>query len=102
MIIMADFNCNVKDEKHCFFEPLNDFMTSHNLFSAYDFMEDYDAKNCFTRYDSRSKSILDGFVISACLTDRIANVEIEHDGANLSDHSPVKIEMNLCITSKCK
>ena len=74
VIIMADFNCNVKDRSHSFSKLLIDLMRKHDLISCYDFIDGFDPRTSFTRFDSRSTSLLDGFIFSSSLREYVTNV----------------------------
>ena len=72
-------------------------MVKYDLLSCYDFIDGFNAQTDFTRYDSRSKSLLDGIIFSSSLADYLLNVEILHYGNNISDHLPVMMKMSLDV-----
>ena len=68
------------------------------MFSAYELINGFD-NTFYTRSDvkTRSFTLLDGFLISESLRRLISNVHIAHDGDNVSDHSPVLMDLNVEI-----
>ena len=98
-VILADFNCNLFDHSHPYTILLRDFMRTHHLFSCYDLIDGFDAKNHYTRCDLKTNSftLIDGILLSNNLRDRVQNVRISAYGDNVSDHIPVEIDLHVSI-----
>ena len=96
-VILGDFNCNIFNSAHPYAASLNDFITSHNLFCTFSMMQSFQADSTYTRYDARSKSLLDYVFVSHGLRDCVSNVAIGEYHNNHSDHLPVEIELKLQI-----
>ena len=100
IILMMDMNCNIKVGTHPFSRILLNFMTENNIISTFDLVPNFDFCNSFTRCDIKTGSytLIDGILISKSLTQFITNVRISHYGNNVSDHSPVELDLslNLC------
>ena len=100
-IIMTDMNCNYYDTRHPYTKILTDLMGSHNLINCFDLLTGTDVSSLWTRSGicgknrKVSKTLIDGIFVSHSLTNRVSNVRIDHCADNLSDHSPVKIDLNL-------
>ena len=95
IILMADFNCNIFNRSHPFSRIMVDFMQKHDLISCFECVDNFDATTYYTRYDTRSRTLIDGFVFSASLKEKVKCVEILQCGNNISDHLPVIMEMDL-------
>ena len=93
--VLGDFNCNIYNPVHPFAASLNDFITSRDLICSFSLMDSFNIDSSYTRYDSRSKSLLDYIFVSRDLTDCVSNVFIGEFHDNLSDHLPVEIELSL-------
>ena len=98
-IILADFNCNISDDSHCYTKLFRKLMADFSLISAFDLISDFDWNNSFTRFDKKTKSytLIDGFVISKDLVSLIDNVRISHYGDNVSDHLPVELDLHVVV-----
>ena len=96
-IVLGDFNCNIYDLSHPFTESLNSFVTSRGLVNAYSLMSSFQAGSTYTRYDSRSTSLLDYIFMSPFICDRVSNVSIGHFHDNHSDHLPVVMNLSLSL-----
>ena len=95
VILMADFNCNIFNRTHPFSRIIIEFMQKHDLISCFDCVENFDATTYYTRSDTRSRTLIDGFVFSSSLKDNVKSVDILQCGNNISDHLPVIMEMSL-------
>ena len=98
-IVLGDFNCEFYDSKHPFFASLTDFTSSHNLSSAFVLSNDFQLSNAYTRFDARSKSLIDYIFISQGIRHLIKNVCIFHDPENVSDHLPVEVDLILSFSN---
>ena len=96
-IILGDFNCNLYDSSHPFTESLNSFITARGLVNAFSLMPSFDSSTTYTRYDSRSKSLLDYILVSPLISDKITKVSIGDFHDNHSDHLPVILDLSLSL-----
>ena len=97
-VLLGDFNCNLYNDSHPFASSLNNFTSSHNLICTFSMMESFQIGSTYTRYDSRSKSLLDYIFVSQGLREFITKVSIGEYHDNHSDHLPVEIELSLLIS----
>ena len=97
-VILGDFNCNVFDNSHPYTASLMNFLITHDLKNTFNLMEGFNS-NSYTRYDSRSRSLLDYIFISNGLTSQVSNVSIGEYHDNLSDHLPVEMTLSLNISA---
>ena len=98
-VILGDFNCNIYNPAHPFAASLNDFLTSHSLVSTFSRMTSFNIDSTYTRYDSRSKSLLDYIFVSQGIVDSVTKVSVGEYHDNHSDHLPVEVELSLLISS---
>ena len=99
-VILGDFNCNLYDSAHPFSAPLNDFINSRDLKCTFSMMNSFQADASYTRYDKRSRSILDYIFVSSSLLDHINHVSIGDFHNNFSDHLPVEIDITVSLSNK--
>ena len=94
-IFLMDMNCNVYNSNHTFSKIIREFMESHDLVSAFDFMPSFDSSTAFTRCDIKNGSytLIDGILMSRSLSHMVTGADINHHGNNVSDHSPVEIKL---------
>ena len=98
-VILMDFNCNLYDPKHPFFDSLTDFINSHFLTSVYDLSANFRPQSVYSRFDSKSKSLLDYIFVSKNLCHCINDVHIMNYPDNTSDHLPVEVDLTLKFKS---
>ena len=98
-VVVGDFNCNIFDATHPFTPLLNDFLTSWNLVCTFSLLSSFSPDSCYTRSDSRSRSLLDYIFVSQRASVNVSNVSIYDHHDNFSDHLPVEIEIKLNVTS---
>ena len=96
-IILADYNCNLRDFNHPYSKLVLDAMREHNLFLCYDLNPNFDFNNSFTRFDKKtcSYTLLDAILISNELRSTVDNVRISNYGDNVSDHLVVEIDLHV-------
>ena len=70
-------------------------LTSRDLICTFSLMDSFNVDSTYTRYDSRSKSILDFVFISRDLSNCVTKVSIGDFHDNHSDHLPVEVELSL-------
>lgn len=99
-VILGDFNCNIFDTSHPFSSSLNDFLNSRDLKCTFEKMNDFHINDSYTRFDSRSRSLLDYIFVSPGLIDLVHCVSIKEYHNNFSDHLPIEIEIELCLSKK--
>ena len=94
-LLLGDFNCNIFDVNHVYSKLVQQLMEKYQLFSTFDLSPDFDARNDYTRYDTKTRSftLIDGIMTSQGLRSCINNVRIGHYGDNVSDHLPVEIDL---------
>ena len=98
VIIAADMNCDFYNKKHPFTKLLHSSVKSWNLLPCFDLISGFDSSKEWTRTDNRrSYTLIDCIFISHSLVSFISNVKIIHDGDNLSDHSPVQLDIMLNV-----
>ena len=102
-ILLADFNCDIRDRNHRYARLIHPLMAKYMLVSAYDLVDGFDYTTAYTRYDSKTSSytLIDGILISADLKPLVSRVCISHCGDNVSDHVPVVMDMSLQIAESC-
>ena len=100
VVLMADFNCNLYDNNHPFSRLIRDFMTEYGLFSCFDLIPSFDPTTQYTRCDIKRNSytLIDYVLISQSLRPFVENVCIDHHPLNVSDHIPVRLELNVNIS----
>ena len=96
-IILGDFNCNYFDSAHPFSASLNDFKNSRDLLCTFSLMDSFQPGHSYTRYDARSRSLLDYIFISSQLRENVSNVVIGNYHDNFSDHLTVEVDLNLTL-----
>ena len=98
-ILMADFNCNIFDSSHPYTAFIRDLMNKFDLLSSFECIDNFDPSNVFSRCDVKTNSftLLDGILISRDLKPLVKNVRISHNGNNVSDHSPVELDLYTSI-----
>ena len=96
-IVLADFNCNIYDKNHRFSQMIISLMAKYNLISAFDLSPSFDSNTSYTRCDlkTNSFSLIDGILLSDSLKSKISNVDILHSVDNISDHSPVTLDIEV-------
>ena len=94
-VVLGDFNCNFYNPAHPFAASLTNFITSRDLICTFSLMDSFNVDSTYTRYDSRSKSILDFVFISRDLSNCVTKVSIGDFHDNHSDHLPVEVELLL-------
>lgn len=101
LIVLGDFNCNLYESSHPFTKVVRNFMISHNLIATFDLDPTFDSKISWSRCDVKTSSytLLDYVLVSNNLSHLTDNVRISLHGDNLSDHSPVLIDMELSLAS---
>ena len=99
-VILADLNCDIYKDNNCYTRLVKNLMKSHNLVSAFEKLPNFDFATEYTRCDMKTNSftLIDGIIFSKDLMSIIDNVRIAHNGDNLSDHSPVEIDLCVRIT----
>ena len=99
-ILLLDMNCNLYDRNHPYSKLLANMMDRFSLKSAFDLIPSFDHRHSYTRSDVKTNSftLIDGILVSESLTDRISNVRISHCGENVSDHSPVELDIDLSLS----
>ena len=99
-VLLLDMNCNFYDPSHPYSKLLIDMMERFSLKSAFDLIPSFDPKQSYTRCDVKTNSytLIDGILVSESLMDRICNVRISHCGENVSDHSPVELDIHLSLS----
>ena len=100
VILLLDMNCNIYNRGHHFSKLIIDLMNKYSLLSAFDFIPNFDHDSNYTRCNEKMNSytLIDGILISESLSDIVSNARIVHDGDNLSDHSPVEIDLRLKLS----
>ena len=75
-------------------------MNRCSLISAFDLKPNFDPSDNYTRCNVKTNSytLIDGILLSRSLTSLVSDVRILHHGDNLSDHSPVEIDISLALT----
>ena len=98
-IVLADFNCDLTDDSHRFTEIIRQLMVKYNLISAFELDPTFDYTASYTRSDTKTNSftLIDGILISKGLKSIASNIRISQCGDNVSDHSPVEIDLNVVI-----
>ena len=94
-LILADFNCNLRDTTHVYSKLVNNMMNDLNLLLCYDLIPNFDFKNSFTRFDQKTGSytLIDAILISSDLQNMVSNVRISNYGDNVSDHLVVELDL---------
>ena len=98
-ILLMDFNCNLFDSNHPYSSLINCLVNEFDLVTNYSFIPNFDCKTEYTRFDAKRNSftLIDGVLISRCLTDIVSSSRIIHPHINTSDHLPVELVINVCI-----
>ena len=96
-MIMADFNCNLRDTTHTYAKIVNNMMNELNLILCYDLVPNFDFNNSFTRFDQKTASytLIDAILISSDLQNVVDNVRISNYGDNVSDHLVVELDIHV-------
>ena len=99
-ILLLDMNCNLYNPTNTYAKLLRDLMRRCSLISAFDLLPNFDPSNNYTRCNVKTNSytLIDGILLSQSLSNIITDVRISHSGDNLSDHSPVEIDINLSLS----
>ncbi|ELT90953.1 hypothetical protein CAPTEDRAFT_196351 [Capitella teleta] len=103
VVVCGDFNTDMTrpDSLHC--DVLADFCTRQSLrMCTYSHITQVDFT--YTNEATRSKSVLDHFIVSCNVFDGIKRYNVLHDGNNLSDHHPVQLELYVDVeySSECE
>ena len=96
-VILGDFNCNLYDATHPFNASLSDFILTRGLINTFSLIESFDSNTSYTRYDARSKSLIDYVFVSQSIRQNVINARICDLHDNHSDHLPVEIKLSLNI-----
>ena len=96
LVIGGDFNADLsRSTSHL--SAINSFCRQHNLRFAVEHSAssvDYTYNFCMTRF-----SVLDHFIVPVHVFDScIQSVESVHEVDNLSDHSPLQMQLNVAVT----
>ena len=75
-------------------------MVKYSLIRAFNLLPNFDHDSNYTRCNVKMNSytLIDSILISESLSDIVSNVCIVHDGDNVSDHSPVEIDLQLNLS----
>ena len=87
-IVLGDLNCNIHDRSHPFTPHFSKFLAENSLISVYDLDSTISIDNLYTRFDKRSKSLLDYIFVGNSIVSSISNVRVSHYAENTSDHLP--------------
>ena len=74
------------------------------MVNCFDLLSGIDVNTLWTRSGicgknrKESRTLIDGIFVSQSLTNKVSNVRINHCADNLSDHSPVEIDLNLALS----
>ena len=98
-ILLGDFNCDITDKYHPFYPLLNSFINKHDMMSSFEKCDTFQPGTSFTRFDARSRSLLDFIFISRGLASSVMTVKIGDYHDNLSDHLPVELELSVSFAS---
>ena len=99
-VILGDFNCNVYDRTHPFTASFTDFLESHDLKNTFSLMNNFSTISSYTRYDTRSRSLLDYIFVSNGLSSLVSDVSIGDYHDNVSDHLPVELTLSVSTSTK--
>ena len=99
-ILLLDMNCNLYETTHVYSRLLLDLIQRFSLVSAYDLIPNFDPATNYTRCDIKTNSytLIDGILISKNICGKVSNVRISHYGDNISDHSPVELDLSVQLT----
>ena len=98
-IIMMDMNCNIFNTSHPYSSLLHGIMNDYELVSNFSFIDNFDPTTEYTRFDLKKNSftLIDGFLLSKCLSDVVQSSSIVHPHTNTSDHLPVELTINVKV-----
>ena len=100
-IVAGDLNCNIFDNNHPFTPLIRDLMRRRSLLCSFDLMSNFNHNTAWTRSNFGNNngvtciSLIDFVLISDCLKELVAKVEICDVPGNLSDHVPVSVHFKL-------
>ena len=95
VVVCGDFNFQFKN---CdpLYNVLNEFLIDNNLMCTDNFLPNAGVDEYTYCHDSLGhKSLIDHILVSNDLAHNVNSVFINHNGANLSDHSPVCLSLKL-------
>ena len=95
VIYGGDFNTDFTRRASLHTASLNRFLVDEDLVEPPGSAIDYSYENVVTG----DRSFIDHFLITDNLRDRVNSYYCAHDGHNLSDHSPIFIELDLAVDS---
>ena len=98
-ILLMDMNCNLFTVNHPYSSLIRTFMEDYELVSNYSFIDNFDHCTDYTRFDLKRNSftLIDGILLSKCLSDVVLSSNIIHPHTNTSDHLPVELTINVNI-----
>ena len=100
VLIATDMNCDIHNDSHPFSKLLLPAIKSWKLVPCFELMDNFDSKTEWTRTDGKNSfSLIDCIFVSEDITSLVSNVRIVHDGDNLSDHSPIQLDLNISFNS---
>ena len=99
IILMGDMNCDFYNGTNQFSDSLIHFINQRDLCCTFDHMTLFDSSTSYTRFDLKlnSFSILDYVFISKDLVLYLRDVSILDQGIILSDHVPVKVNIDVDV-----
>ena len=96
-IIFMDMNCNIFHTSHPYSSLIRGLMNDYDLESNFAFIDNFDFNTEYTRFDLKKNSftLIDGILVSKCLSDVVLSSNIIHPPNNTSDHLPVELTINV-------
>ena len=96
-ILFADLNCDIFSPSHPFTELITSMMTEFDLIPCFDFINNFNPKQEYTRFDTKRNSytLIDGILLSSSLGNYVESCSIVHPAINASDHLPIDLTINV-------
>ena len=98
-ILLMDMNCNIFNFSHPCSSLICGMMKDYDLVSNYSFINDFNQETEYTRFDLKKKSftLIDGILLSKCLSNIVSSSSIIHPHLNTSDHLPVELTIDVNV-----
>ena len=101
IILLGDFNCDFTDNRHPYYPVLHDLIDKHDMVSTFEKSDSFQSGTSYTRFDTKSRSLLDFIFVSKSLLPNVTSVKIGDYHDNLSDHLPVELELTVSFSNSC-
>ena len=98
IVMGGDFNCNIVDKNLWSAVAFRKFMHEYELQLVDNLLYDDSVNFTFGNDCTSRYSLIDYFMVSKCLFDNVVDCRIIDSPINMSDHNPVIICINDCVT----